>query len=195
MPSLIDRLLVISGGQSGVDTVGLEVAREHGIRTGGTAPHGWWRYSDDGALTRAPDLLRSFGLVEGPPDPKRWPIRTGLNVRDSDLTVWFGTQSPGFFCTRKACLAYEKPFLVNHPADSIASQIQVLFREGTTIRRGMNGPIEEIEAPFIWVNVAGNRYHTNPEASETARTTLTEAFRQLRALSIREALDLDDEPW
>ena len=34
---------VISGGQTGVDTIGLQVAKELGIETGGTAPKGFLR--------------------------------------------------------------------------------------------------------------------------------------------------------
>ena len=170
MPSLIDRLLIISGGQSGVDTVGLVAALEFEVPTGGTAPHGWWRFDDSGRLTSDPAFFRQFDLVEGPPDPKRWVLRTHANARDSDFTVWFGSQSPGFFCTRTGCLGAGRPFLANPDA--------------AQIRTAFNSALREYHYPEerVIVNVAGNRLHTNPKASMLASAVLRKFMAGLQSV-------------
>ena len=82
---------IISGGQTGADQGGLLAARDLGWETGGTAPYNWM--TEKGP---AEALLRSFGLVAGPHDPNTYPIRTALNAKNSDVTIWFGTKnSPG----------------------------------------------------------------------------------------------------
>lgn len=152
--------LVISGGQSGVDTVGLDVARAFGIPTGGTAPHGWFRFSDTGILTRDEALLRSFGLVEGPPDPRHWPVRTRLNARNSDLTVWFGKESAGLKCTWNGCYVAQKPLLENPSPEALVEKVRSFGRP-------------------ITMNVAGNRRHTNIGASNACRACLVQTFKTL----------------
>src|SRR4051812_12471606 len=91
---MLDR--VVSGGQSGADQAALRAARAANIPTGGWAPKGW--RTEDGA---AP-WLADFGLVECP--ESGYPARTRANVRDSDVTVWFGDwHSPGGKTTLDAC--------------------------------------------------------------------------------------------
>jgi hypothetical protein len=171
MPSLIDRLSIISGGQSGVDTVGLVTAQEFEVPTGGTAPHGWWRFDDSGRLVSDPSFFRRFNLVEGPPDPKRWVLRTHANARDSDFTVWFGTESPGYFCTRTGCRDAGRPFLVAPSAAQIRTAFDTALRE-----------YHYVEERVI-VNVAGNRHHTNPGASSLAQSVLREFMAGLQSVS------------
>ena len=50
-------LKIISGGQTGIDRMGLEVARELGLPTGGTAPKSYW--TENGA----DPSLAAFGLA------------------------------------------------------------------------------------------------------------------------------------
>jgi len=97
---------IISGGQTGVDRIGLEAARARGFETGGTAPRGY--------LTEAgPDYsLRSFGLVED--TSASYLPRTLKNVIDSDGTVLFGDMtSTGSHLTVQYCRSNRKPYLVN----------------------------------------------------------------------------------
>lgn len=107
---------VISGGQTGVDRYGLEVARELGIKTGGTVPRNY--YTDDG-----PDLsLIEFGVKESP--FFGYPHRTEQNVKDSDATVLFGDlSSPGCRLTIKLCKKHGKPYFENPSPDELFSKI------------------------------------------------------------------------
>lgn len=127
-------ITIISGGQTGADRRGLEIAKALGFPTGGVAPKGY--------LTETgPDLtLRDFGLTEHA--SSKYPPRTWANVELADLTVWFGvTRSAGFVCTKDACVHLHKVMLVN-------PTIQQMFDE-----------LYE-RTPSV-VNVAGNRLSKN----------------------------------
>lgn len=50
-PNATARVKVISGGQTGVDTIGLEVGKELGLETGGTAAPGFYRYPGEDKYT------------------------------------------------------------------------------------------------------------------------------------------------
>jgi len=153
------RLTIWSGGQCGVDMTALAVARSFSIPTGGYAPHGWLRYNDLGKIISDPSLA-DFGLIEGPPDPKRWPLRTRLNASCSDLTVWFGKKSAGYWCTRNACHRASKPFHEPQTGHELASILLPHLERGPVI-----------------LNVAGNRSFSNPAASTLALYVLTEALQ------------------
>ena len=97
---------VISGGQTGVDRIGLEVAKELGIPTGGTAPKGYrTEYGQD-------PTLKKFGLEED--DSSGYTNRTALNVANSDATVLFGDMhSAGSRQTIAMLTQYRKLYRVN----------------------------------------------------------------------------------
>lgn len=97
---------VISGGQTGIDRMGLEVARESGIKTGGMVPKGFM--TEDG-----PDLtLKEFGLIES--QSPNYDFRTLYNALDADATVIYGNvNSPGSRKTERICRAHGKPYIVN----------------------------------------------------------------------------------
>lgn len=117
---------VISGGQTGVDRIGLMAARRSGLETGGTAPKGY--------MTEAgPDYsLKAFGLNEHT-SPK-YPPRTKQNIYDSDLTLLF-TADPaetrenlqhirgGSALTLRTCIAAGRPCHVN---PTLAELYQIL---------------------------------------------------------------------
>lgn len=147
MPLLLEK--VISGGQTGVDRTGLEVALALGYATGGTAPLGW--KTDMGP---AP-WLRGYGLVESF-SPSYRP-RTRQNVRDAQFTVWFGDHtSPGGRLTIGTCEQLKRPHLINPTAKQLRKALE---DQGVKV-----------------LNVAGNRQRTNPAASEQACKVLTEAL-------------------
>lgn len=85
----MQRLKVVSGGQTGADQGGLYAARVLGIPTGGYAPYGW--ITDTGP---AP-WLEEYGLVEmGVGNEYRQ--RTIKNVWSANAVLWFGNpNSPG----------------------------------------------------------------------------------------------------
>ena len=142
---------VISGGQTGIDRIGLEVAKGHGLPTGGWA-------AKDFMTEAGPDpMLKYFGLVEHSSD--RYPPRTRANVRDSDGTVWFGEgDSRGKMCTLRAAEDYGKPFLNNPTAYTLKAWMRT------------HG--------ILVLNVAGNRGSKLTLETETAaRAVLTEALQ------------------
>lgn len=142
---------IISGGQTGVDQVGLFVARALGYPTGGTAPKGW--RTDDGP---AP-WLADYGLVES--WSPGWRVRTIQNVCDADATVWFGyTGSPGGTLTLGTAEKRGRLAITNPTAEQLRA-----FLETHRVRV---------------LNVAGNRRRTHPEASVQARAVLTEALQR-----------------
>lgn len=130
---------VISGGQTGVDTIGLQVARELGIVTGGTAPRGYLRES--GVDT---EDIRSYGLREITEEEQAeytrltgkrdsYTARTSKNVENSDGTVYFAFDgdSAGKLATQREANRLGKPFLLNPTANQlrewlIANNIQTL---------------------------------------------------------------------
>lgn len=155
---------IISGGQTGVDTIGLQVGKELGIPTGGTAPKGFARES--GIDT---EDISSYGLVEitdseqldytkrtGKKD--LYTARTELNVRNSDGTVYFSTSadSLGLIATKRAAKEWNKPFLENPTAEQLRNWIQ--------------------QHNIKVINVAGNRgskLTNGEEIRNTIKTALT----------------------
>ena len=75
---------IISGGQDGGDQGGLQAGKILKIKTGGTAPPGFLTSTGP-----KKELLQSFGLKEGEPDPSKYIKRTKKNVDDSDGTIAF----------------------------------------------------------------------------------------------------------
>lgn len=118
---------IISGGQTGVDTLGLEIGKELGIVTGGTMTPGFVREAgfNDG-YTR--QQLEEFGLTEISPELQAgkkgkefYLPRTEQNVVNSDGTVYFnrpGDES-GLKATRRYADKYKKPFIVNPTAEQL----------------------------------------------------------------------------
>jgi len=147
-------LTIISGGQTGADRTALEIARELGIETGGTAPLGW--RTDEG-----PDpSLADFGLVESHWSGYR--VRTRTNVLSSHGTVIFGNaDSPGCTVTINACLVYARPYLINPTVKELVDWMCL--------------------GQIAILNVAGNRKRTNPQICELVRAVLKPALEQLCA--------------
>ena len=117
---------IISGGQTGIDQMGLRVAEFFGIETGGVAPKCF--ITEIGPYPG----LKTYGLREvteeetkeiekltGKTD--RFTARTFINARESDGTVYFSSDkhSPGLKSTKRACETYGKPFILNPNIDSL----------------------------------------------------------------------------
>lgn len=138
---------VISGGQTGADVTGLVCAKALGLETGGTCPKNCW--TEDGPNR---ELVTDYGLVES--DSTAYPPRTWANVRNSDVTVWFGRKSSaGYRCTARACLELFKPLVCNPTADRMVT----------------------LAAKYETINVAGNRASTNPHVE----TLVVQAFEAI----------------
>jgi Circularly permutated YpsA SLOG family len=141
---------IISGGQTGVDQVGLRIAKQFGYDTGGMVPKGC--ITDDGP---APWLVTDYGCVES--EDSGYRVRTIWNVRNSDLTVWWGdVRSPGGRLT-KGTAEPLKRWLENPSGEFLAYTLR--------------------ERKIQILNVAGNRLRTNPDASVRAEIALRRALK------------------
>lgn len=144
---------VISGLQSGVDQVGLEVAWLAGYPTGGTAPKGY--RTDDGPRV---ELGRFYGVVES--FSAQYAPRTIKNARAADLTVWFGDElSPGGRLTQR----HATRWTANPTLAGLCVDVDCVSR---------------MLARPITLNIAGNRLRTNPAATERAHAVLTAALQR-----------------
>lgn len=143
---------IISGGQYGADRMGLRVAEQLGLQTGGVAPTNY-------ETARGPDLsLEQLGLREvtqeekdlyvGGKDKKYGP-RTAMNIVESDATFLFTVsgreRSPGSRLTRRIARALHKPLLDITSKDS---------QDDT--RRKVERFMEEYPSVQT-INIAGNR--------------------------------------
>ena len=95
---------IVSGGQTGVDRAGLDVALELGIPCGGWCPKG--RRAEDGPIDVRYPLKETHSA--------NYRIRTEKNVRDSDGTLVFTWQKPegGTALTIRLAQKYKKPYLI-----------------------------------------------------------------------------------
>ena len=157
---------IISGGQTGVDTIGLQIGRELGIETGGTAPKGYLRekgidnedIASYGLVEITEEQARDYTSRTGKRDP--YTGRTELNVRNSDGTVYFSTSedSAGMIATKRSAAQWNKPFLENPTSEELAKWI--------------------IDNNIKTLNIAGNRGSklSNPEE---IRNIIKKALSQL----------------
>jgi hypothetical protein len=156
---------VLSGGQTGADQAGWRAAQAAGLATGGHMPPGF--------LTEAgphPEFAERYGAVElrecgrrlSPAEGYR--LRTWLNVRESDATLWFGDPaSRGGRATLRACHEVRKRLMVISPGDRPSAVVAWL---GVHLIRSLN--------------VAGNRESTAPGLGERVEAFLARVFALLR---------------
>ena len=109
--------MIISGGQTGADRIGLEAAKAKGVPTGGMAPRNY--YTEVGS-----DLtLKDFGLTQSPINGYKH--RTMFNIHQSDGTVLFGDMtSPGSAQTIEGCVDNLKPHICNPTFWELAKWIE-----------------------------------------------------------------------
>lgn len=176
---------IISGAQTGIDRLGLEVGKELGIETGGTTTPGY--YTENGI-----DLsIKDFGVVEISPELQQgkrgkefYLPRTEQNVINSDGTAYFATNddSAGRYATGRFAKKHNKPFILNP--------------NGEQLRQWL------IDNNIQILNVAGNRgSKVTEEFYSEVRNTLKQAlqirkkvptYTNTQALSIMELYDLGE---
>lgn len=110
---------IISGGQTGVDRAGLDVAIHLGLEYGGAIPKG--RLTEDGTLDPKYDKITELSTSS-------YPARTEKNILDSDATLIFtrGEIGRGTALTIRLAKKYKKPFLhidLNDKSEDEARQI------------------------------------------------------------------------
>ena len=152
---------IISGGQTGIDRLGLEIGKELGLETGGTTTPGY--YTENG-----PDIsLQEFGVTEIAPELQAgrrgkefYLPRTEQNVINSDGTVYFSTDedSAGRIATQRFAKQHNKPFLLNPTSQELAQWL--------------------VDNNIGTLNVAGNRgSKVSPEFDFQVRETIRNAFK------------------
>jgi hypothetical protein len=155
-------VVIVSGGQTGVDRAAWDVAIEVGLPIGGWVPKG--RLAEDGAIAQ-----RYTGLREAESaDPA---MRTVLNVRDSDATLIFshGPLTGGSRLTFETAGRLRRPVL--HVDLSNTTDAEAV----TAVRAWLLGVRPEI------LNVAGPRASGDASAGERAAAVLRELLQRRRS--------------
>ena len=159
-PGCNARLKVISGGQTGVDRAALEWAVGHGVPHGGWCPKG--RKAEDGVIPP------QFHLVET--QSEEYPVRTRLNIRDSDATVIFSERHELSGGTRET---FEMAHEMGKPLLHLLS--------ATTVQEAAARLRSFIDANRVKVlNVAGPRASQAPHVGEFVKAVLSRAVATWR---------------
>jgi hypothetical protein len=157
----------ISGGQTGCDVAALDAALACGFQTGGTMPY--WFQNESG---KHPEFEKIYGVKQnGFCEPREgYRQRTFLNVRDSDVTIWFDwtgdCNSRGYYCTRNAAFNVSKEFHVILKPE-IHAQSRDLLK--TVCRQN------------DVINFAGNRESKAPGIYDWVYGLLRDVFQELKA--------------
>ncbi|NIP16804.1 MAG: hypothetical protein GWM87_00550 [Xanthomonadales bacterium] len=150
-------LVIVSGGQTGVDRGALDAAIECGSPCRGWCPAG--RRAEDGPIP-AKYPLRELGSAD-------YADRTRANVRDSDgtLVLSFSRYGPGTQLTADHARRLNRPLLnLDAEATEVASAIDTILEFIARHRIGV-------------LNVAGPRASEAPGAQAFARAVVTGILR------------------
>ena len=153
-------MILISGGQSGVDRAVLDVAIARGIDYAGWCPLGGW--AED--FPAPPGLLARYPKLKETPlaDPAQ---RTEWNVRDADASLII-VDAGGIDISRGTVLAqelahrYRKPLFVADLTEPDILKDAALWlrvqqtRHGVDLKLAIGGP-RESEAPGIYARAKG----------------------------------------
>ncbi len=155
--------MVISGGQTGVDRIALDVAIEKDIPHGGWCPKG--RLSEAG---RIPDRYQLQEMSS-----RQYQKRTEANVRDSDgtLILHFGKPTGGTALTIYLVRKYDKPLLKIDLREARAADENRLVRQAVDWIR---------EQRVFRLNVAGPCASSVPQISKVAKPFLRNLLEVLR---------------
>lgn len=161
-------LRIISGGQTGADRGGLEAGKILGIETGGHCPKNY-------KTENGPDFsLKDFGLICTASD--QYPIRTSLNIRNSDGTVIFGRFEAGTKLTENLCIGSgtesnpETPYFPIKFNNISQDSVWILDRQERLLYWLKQHNIRIL-------NVAGNRESKFPGIREFVQQFLVTALR------------------
>jgi predicted Rossmann-fold nucleotide-binding protein len=141
---------IISGGQTGVDRAALDVALELDIPCGGWCPKR--RRAEDGRIPQRYHLKETASTS--------YPVRTEMNVSDSDgtLILTWGSPTGGTATTLKLAKKFKKPYLVvdlskNHDPLFVTewaktNKVKVLNVAGP--RESKTAGIHDMAVEFLW---------------------------------------------
>jgi hypothetical protein len=147
---------IISGGQTGADQAGLDVAIELGIPHGGWIPKG--RKTEEGILPG------NYKLSEM--NSTSYPKRTEKNVLESEGTVIFttGSLAGGSALTRKLANKHERPVL----------HVNFTKMTGKETATTVSAWIESHSIEVL--NVAGSRASKNQNIYQNTKNVLKQAI-------------------
>jgi hypothetical protein len=159
---VIERLIIITGGQTGADQGALRAASAAGVRTLGFAPRGW--LTEDGP---AP-WLAEFGLREH--ESADYRARTVTNVSNAHALVWYGNpHTPGGRLTlREAVSNHLDHYVVL--TQSTPSQVAAWLR----------GWVLDVTDGEVSLMVAGNRESKAKGIGALVERHLGEVLEMLR---------------
>jgi len=153
---------IVSGGQTGADRAGLDVAIRWGFPHGGWCPKG--RKAEDGIIST------QYNLIETP--SASYLQRTEWNARDSDATVIFtiaSTLTGGSKRTAEFAEKHRKPWI------HLAQRSSSYERPALILQQFITDNGVEI------LNVAGTRGSKEPDVWKFAYETLEAAFFSYQA--------------
>lgn len=147
-------MIVISGGQTGVDRAALDAARVFDIKTGGHMPPGFLAL--DGFH---PEFAKRYGMQEH--TRPGYPPRTERNVKDADTTLQIARTftSPGERLTTRLVKKHKKRHIVIDAANPLSVDEVVKSLYGCDV-----------------LNVAGNSEDTTPGIYDFAFEYLCRVF-------------------
>jgi hypothetical protein len=164
--TVLQKISIISGGQTGADRAALDFAITHRISHGGWCPRN--RRAEDGTI------LSRYNLRETP--STHYAQRTEWNVRDSDATVLFTigpNTSGGTRLTHELALRLGKPIL-HLSRDATARQAPAdqdgITAAAATLLSFLN------EHQVRTLNVAGPRASQEPEIASFVEQVLQRAL-------------------
>lgn len=157
------RIKIVSGGQTGADRGALDAALQLGLPHGGWCPAG--RKSEDGIIP-AQYVLREHASEE-------YPIRTEMNVLDSDATLIFYSDelTGGSLQTLEFAVQHNK---ISFVVDTCDKTIEELANETRAwIEQQLAAWPDDVE--FI-LNVAGPRGSKQPTFEQLVLNILVQAL-------------------
>lgn len=152
-------MIIVSGGQTGVDRAAWDVAIELGLVIGGWVPKG--RAAEDGEIP-----ARYSGLREA--DSSEPAVRTRRNVRDSDATLIL-SRGP---CTGGSLLTFEEAVRLGRPV----LHVDLSGRTDAAAAIEVTAWLAAIRPAVL--NVAGPRASGDPTIGERAAAVLRVALRR-----------------
>jgi hypothetical protein len=157
---------IISGFQTGADIAGNQIAKELGLKTGGTAPKGFFT-----AEGNKPNYAKEYNAVEISDAQtkaytgreKRFGPRTEQNVLNADGTVIFGNvDSPGSKLTSNLARKHNKALIKNPTAEQLNNWL--------------------VENNIETLNVAGNREGKTPGINKKVKDIIREALKEKKGV-------------
>jgi hypothetical protein len=148
-------MIILSGGQTGVDRAALDAALARGLDYGGWCPQGGW--AED--FPKPPGVLAKYPQLKATPlsDPAQ---RTEWNIRDADaclvvIDVGGLDVSPGTILAQDLAHRYRRPLFAAELSNPEILQHTALWlrvqvaRHGAALKLAIGGP-RESESPGIY---------------------------------------------